>query len=319
LLQVKEAVKCFSIEKKQVVFFILVHNNDLHWWNDTYDFAFKENVKVIKNWVFADLFFHRYKFKIFINELNKLNKQNYKYILFNSQYLSDPSMLICSIINPVRYYLMDEGTASFNVVQFRGGRKFYKTSFKIFIKSILYGYKISSPTSITYFTQYNLEIANKRDEIFVYKFNLREIEELEIDENWIIFLGSSMTDVNMLSLKEYLNILRKVKKIYFSENLCYYAHRKESAEKLNLIKDIGFNVVENDKPFEMLYKDMKKFPKIICSFQSPVLDNLSKNYLLSSTLIIFRYNIELLKRNKTSVELIYKEFEKNKKLTIVDI
>jgi hypothetical protein len=214
------------------------------------------------------------------------------------------------------YYLLDEGTASFTVITKR--EKSYYFNLKLLIKSFFYGYYLSYPPKVIFFTQYPLNV-QRFDSIEYYIFYYEDFKERIFINDEAIFLGSSLVEVSMMDEEVYLDLLKKVKADMGTRHCYYFAHRKEEGHKLSLIRNIGFEVRLNQKPFEFVFPELLNCPELICSFYSPILDTLSKKYTQIPKFIIYRFNSNLLHKDKNIAEMIFTTFATNKRITIRNI
>lgn len=316
LIQVYEAIKFFNLPAEKIILFLFKVKKNETWVDNIVSSETIKNIKIFENWIAKDLLLNRKKIKNYIDELLILSKGKYNFIIFTSQYYNDSSNLAYSILKPQKYYLMDEGTASFEVVLRRN--KTHPLLFKQLLKSLFYWHNIRFPKNLIFFTQYPLNI-KPSDSIESYSFISDDITEQIFIKDEVIFLGSSLVEVEMMDEAVYLDLMKKIKTNLGKKHCYYYAHRKENPSKLSKIQSIGFKIKMNEKPFELLFPELKKYPEIIGSFYSPILDTLSKKYNQVPKFIIYRFNSSLLLKDKDIMQMILEAFEKNKRLIICDI
>jgi len=94
-----------------------------------------------------------------------------------------------------------------------------------------------------------------------------------------VILGDKFYEVGLLSKQDSYKVLEKLMDRLQGEEVIYMAHRGESAEKLEYIREkYNIDVVKNDFPIELygLYAD--KLPKSVVSFFSTALYSLQKIY-----------------------------------------
>lgn len=316
MLQFYEAMRHFNLHNDQIVLIIFILNNDYTWIEEIRSNFPLISIKIFENWVAKDLIFNRQKINEYIIYINKLKVSQSKIIFFSSQYFSDFSLLTYSVLKPYRYFLLDEGTASFNVVLERKKNKVFNP--KLILKSFFYKKKLYYPSNITFFSQYDLDISHF-DKIEIYEFE-KEKNILAVNSKIAIFLGTSLVELGLMNEKVYLSLMKKIKDDFLSHKSYYYCHRKESSSKLELIRKIGFEIKQNEKPFEFIFSTLNPCPEIIASFSSPILDTISKRKEKIPKFVIYKYDISNLnKKNREITELIYNTFSKNKTLTIKSI
>jgi hypothetical protein len=317
LFQVKTAIEHFKLDTKKVLLLILAIDNDNFAQKMTGNKQYGE-VIVFQNWVFKDLFLNRSKCNLFISFCEDLKRNNTVDTFFTSHYDSDPDLLFLSIVTPPQYYLMDEGTASFSVVNSRK-KIVYRKKIEIFIKSILYNRAFSLPQKITYFTQYNLH-KNKQDVLEKYQVNKINNPLTKLLENESIFIGTSIVELNMIKESDYLVLLQKVYDSLNQTKCYYYPHRKESITKLRLIEQMGFKVKKIDEPFENMFAKEKEFPALCCSFfTTGVLYNIAKSNMVTPELKVYKFDLTLLLIDNEVYDQIYIEMQTNNKLRFIEI
>lgn len=89
----------------------------------------------------------------------------------------------------------------------------------------------------------------------------RFVEKITLDKRMIkqtskpalslehIFIGTKLVEIGKLSLDDYLDTLKKLRKL---KNVKHYLqHRDESIDKINIIKSLGFEIVSINVPFEL--------------------------------------------------------------------
>lgn len=250
LFQVNAAIEHFSLDLNSTTLVVL----------DTGNNSFIVKVKsskeygkvvIFQNWIFKDLFFNRRKIRVFRDFCKGLKDSRKNITLFASHYDSDPDLLFLSIVKPKMYYLMDEGTASFSVINARKKRS--NKVLNLFVKSILYGCNIALPQNLTYFTKYNLDKGiNDKLEKYIIKQLENPLSNLIEDE--FAFIGTSIVEHGMVSETQYLSLLTEICKNNNDKKKYYYPHRKESQIKLSRIERIGFLINKIDEPFETMFE-----------------------------------------------------------------
>jgi hypothetical protein len=317
LFQVKTAIEHFKLDTKKILLLILAIDSDNFAQKMTGNRQYGE-VIVFQNWVFKDLFLNRSKCRLFIAFCEDLKRNSTVDIFFTSHYDSDPDLLFLSIVNPSKYYLMDEGTASFSVVNSRN--KFvYRKKIEIFIKSIFYNKAFSLPKKITYFTQYNLN-KKKFDSLEKYQVNKIVNPLINLVKSESVFIGTSIVELNMIKESDFFVLLKTVYNDIKDTKCYYYPHRKESIKKLRLIEQMGFIIKEIDEPFESMFAKKLEFPALCCSFfTTGVLHNVAKSNEKIPELKVYKFDLSLLLFQGNIYEQIYIDMQTNQQLKFIEI
>jgi len=302
LLQVDIGIKHFKISPENVILLIQEINA-----KDKLSNLIRDNVSYGKihsfpNWKFLDLIKFNRRSKCFMNLCQDLKAENSQITFFASHYSDDSTFLFLSILTPMQFYLMDEGTASYSVLRQRS-EFFSSLKLKLFIKSCLYGVVLKVPISIFYFTRFNF-IPGPTDKKEIYVVPRIE-NHIEVNVNQFAFLGSSVVELNIMNEKDYLYYLNKIVVQNVNKQLLYFKHRKEEDSKLSKIKDIGFQIFDLDKPFEKYFSSQTDIPGILSSFfTTSVLINISENFYNIPLLDIYVFPMKKLKKEKLVYENI---------------
>lgn len=300
LLQVDFAIKHFKISPEDLILLIQEINPKDKLSNRISDNKSYGKIHSFPNWKFMDLIKFNRKYNCFIDLCQDLKAANSQITFFASHYSDDSTFLFLSILTPMQFYLMDEGTASYSVLRHRS-IFFSNLKLKLFIKSCLYGVVLKVPMSIFYFTRFNfIPGATDKKETYI----VPKIENyIESNINQFAFLGSSVVELNMMNEEDYLYYLNKIVVQNHNKQLLYFKHRKEGDSKLSKIKDIGFQIIDLDKPFEKYFSSQTNIPGILSSFfTTSVLINISENFKNTPLLNIYVFPIKKLKKEK----LVYK-------------
>lgn len=317
LIQFRRAILHFRITNDNISLLIFTNDATTSWIENIHNEFPTIEIQCFENWVFRDLFFGRtrmLRFKSYLRKLKTIYPNNY---LFSSQYSNDYSLLATRILEPNEVFILDEGTASFMVANKRMVEE--RVDPKLAVKSLLYTQKLLFPNSITYFTQYNIPLTRNEDRIIKYSFDIID-NDLTIDNKSAILLGTSLVELGLIDENIYLKIIEDIMNEFKGKTISYYAHRKENKKKMNKIRSIGFVVVENIKPFEFLFPELfNKMPSVICSFASPILDTLSKQYKNIPEFRLYRIPSSYY-RGKNNIEnMLFDSFVLNPLLDIVDL
>ncbi|RDH81536.1 MAG: hypothetical protein DIZ80_15780 [endosymbiont of Galathealinum brachiosum] len=180
---------------------------------------------------------------------------------------------------------------------------------KLYGKRLIQGIKEQEEDKACFFTAYDISVRST-DRVVKNEFNyLRSnVDSLPtIDEAY--FIGSPLSEITIITQDEYLTQLSKVKKYFGQKPLIYIAHRRDSAEKLDLIKNkLGIKVVLFDYPIEYQLAFIGPRPIVLASFYSAALDSCRLIFGDELKIISFRLNMEnSIIREK--VESIYASYE----------
>jgi hypothetical protein len=124
LFQVQAAIKHFDLKHKNIL--VLVFDvGDASFIKKIQQRSDLGTINIFKNWVFKDIVLNPQKHKDFIHFCLELKKSKLAYTFLSSHYQNDNDLLFLSIVKPTKYYLMDEGTASFSVARARQKHSVY--------------------------------------------------------------------------------------------------------------------------------------------------------------------------------------------------
>lgn len=313
IMQVEVAIKYYKLELSETILIYMDTSEDRN--VDSLLLPLGITYKIFKNWVFKDLIKHNYH-KLFITYIKELLSECKTFSLFSSYYSSDYALIANAILKPKMFVLMDEGTASIQTVN---QRTYSKIELRHIIKSFFYHRIIKFPPIIHFFSQYDLCV-KKPDVLDLYTFNKKE-NILNMDDKYAIILGSTLSEMKIVSWDSYANALNNISKQLSEKNVNrvdYYSHRKESEEKRKLVKSLGWNFVENEIPFEQLFPKLDPCPFVIYSFISPVLDNIAKKYYNLPQFYIIHFNDKAIINGRAVLyKTIISIYSKNPQLDII--
>lgn len=317
LIQVERAIDHFNIDPNTAVFwFIKLSTKDN--WVEKYIAQQPPDLKyrISHSWTFTDLLRFDKRPKALIKQLKVSTVDPQVERLFYSQYESDFSLLALALLDPQEVILMDEGTASFSVCQKRKAT-IKANRIKLLIKSFFYQKKIDYPSSLLYFTQYALDIP-VFDRIEKYEFPKMDNTLLQMLDDQVYFLGSSMSEVGLVDESYYLDCMKKIYDRYKDKTkVTYFRHRKESLSKLEKIQNMGFVIKANDTPFEFYFETLEVSAATLGSFFSPTLQTISLKYINLPKLDVFKVDSSKLKFNHKVVKEIYHAYSTNQDINTV--
>lgn len=317
--QVLASIEHFKISNDDIVLFIEESNDKNEFTQQIikeYDF---HKVFSFLNWNFIDLLKRKSRIHEFIklckNEIGSINEP---IDFFVSHYSDDSTLLFLSLFNFRKFFLMDEGTASFTVVLLRQ-KKEINLKLKLLIKSALYGIKMTRPKSITYFTRFNLKI-NKKDNLEIYSVKKIANSFTSFNNKQVHFLGSSVVELNIMTEKNYIEYLKRVVILNKGKKLNYFKHRKEGFAKLEKIKNIGFIIKDIKTTYENYYNSNDSQAGIICSFfTTSVIMNISNNFINIPELVIYTFPIYKLTKERKVFTTILQTLKVDKNISIINI
>jgi hypothetical protein len=318
-IQVKASIDHFKISNDDIILLIEESNKKCELTQKIKkDFNFHK-VFCFLNWNFTDLLKREKKIYDFIKLCNsEIGSIKEPIDFFVSHYSDDSTFLVLSLFNVRNFFLMDEGTASFNVVR-RRQKKEIIFRIKLLIKSFLYGIKIIRTKSIIYFTRFNLKI-NKKDNIEIYSVIKTANLITSFNNSQVDFLGSSVVELNLMTEKDYINYLTKVLRLNKGKKMIYFKHRKEDPLKLEKLKEIGFVIKDIKTTYENYYNSKSSQSGIICSFfTTSVLINISNNFINTPELLIYTFPINKLIKERKVFTTILQTLKEDKNISIINI
>lgn len=315
LPQVDFAIDHFNISFEEIILFIQDVNSD----NKLYAQIIKVNnysqVYSFPNWTFKEILAFSKKTRYYIDLCKSINYEDTMF--FSSQYSDDSTLLFLSILKPLKFYLMDEGTASYTVLE---KRKVFDLKFKLktILKSILYRIPIGKPQEIVYFTKFNFT-PGFPDKIEKYSIPKADNQVTSYTKQFA-FLGSSVVELDIMNADDYLFYLSEIKANNQNSELLYIKHRKEKESKLSRIQQLGYNIIDLDCPFEKYFASQTMVPQTLGSFfTTSVLINISENFMNVPNLNIYIFPIEKLKAQQKVFENILRFLEKNPDLNFINL
>ena len=246
--------------------------------NEFYVFYFSNKSLALPDFINAN------QFKV-LHELYEYSLFNFKgfktinefYYLLNSYFdSSDEINLFCSVsfdysqLFRMRYrkthlYLLDDGFGVFSNISFF--KRFFRVQSRMLMLSVLSRKRYINPFDFKYLTEHSFLLKSNNDCI-IYERDSISMQKKSIDENVIYILGVLDVEMGDISLEGYLLILKKIIHDFPFFKIKYYAHRRELLSKLDLITQIGIQVIKSAKPIEFYLSETKHLPTIIIGFKS---------------------------------------------------
>ncbi len=180
---------------------------------------------------------------------------------------------------------------------------------KLIAKKYIQGVKDKEPESACFFTAYDISVSDN-DEIIKneFKYLRSAVSDLSVTDQ-AYFVGSPLSEVAIMSQDDYLEQLQKVKNYFGATELVYIAHRRDSKDKLDIIKnELDIKVVLFEYPIEYQLLFIGPRPKILTSFFSAALDSCRLIFGDKLRIIAFKFDVSNSpKREK--IESIYESYK----------
>jgi len=252
-----------------------------------------------------------------VRRLNKITKYlgEVKYIFIGHEryiYMRH----FANVMNHQEVVLLDDGAATLLIAKDRKEAvdpEFgigLKKKIKLYGKRYLQGVKGKSLDRYCFFTIYDI-FTKSSDRVVKNEFkHLRDNLGSVPVTNEVYFLGAPISEVGIISQDSYFQHMEKIKKYFGDEVVKYIAHRRESPEKLEKIRNnLNFEVILYDYPIEyqLAYAGLR--PKIMASFFSSALDSCRIIFGENLKIISFKLDLEG-SPNKKQVELVYDSYKR---------
>jgi hypothetical protein len=252
---------------------------------------------------------------------NYFSKKKFKRI-FIGEYRSFHMRIFFDYFKDSESFCLDDGNISIEINNYIKNKQdqYYFSGFKGILKRIIYNLqlfmlslnKLKVKRNINMFTSFNVDLSYNNRNIkhnfdYIKSFNKTD-KELDL----VYFYGSNLKILGV-TVEEEIIYLSKIKEFYNSQNLdiVYLPHRRESSDKINLIKNkLDFKIKNNNLPAEIqMIIDLSK-PKHIASIFSSVLMTLPilNNF---ESVICFAFPLENLdKKYFDEMNSVKKEYKK---------
>jgi hypothetical protein len=189
--------------------------------------------------------------------------------------------------------LLDDGTATLLIADSRlKGRDQHQAArlgkrVKGYLKERLLGMKSGELPELTFFTAYAFQTL-PTDRLIPNTFaSLRQsLKEGRGEE--IFFLGSPLTEAEILRESMHLAHLAAVRDHFAGERLIYVAHRRETPDWLRRVAELGVEIRHFEFPIEYQIAMVGPRPRILASFISTALGNCHLIFGDSLEIVAFR-------------------------------
>lgn len=135
------------------------------------------------------------------------------------------------------------------------------------------------------------------------------------NQSKILFLGSSLSEMHIISKKYYRSLIQQIAKKYYDKTIIYIPHRVESREKLEQLKLYeNIEIKRISYPVELYGLNEEDIPYKISSFYSTALFTMKKIYKIEVESFKFDYsNYE----NKEDIDKVYDYYKDE--MSIIDL
>lgn len=313
--QVDFAIKYFNILPEDV-YLIFVCNKNFSPKNILEKYSNLYSLFAIDNWSFLDLLNKRKNCFAFIDYLKLLKGDDTEFFLYSTS-AYEHALMIKSIVNVQKTYLMDDGFGHFSNLYFYKSKGIFLYKLKLMLKSFFIGLNIKYDEDFFYFTEHEF-IEKQHSKVVKYeieKFTNPMSGCLE-DEVW--FLGLGLVEANIMSQSNYMIIMKNIVELYKGKSLHYFPHRVESNEKLFDIQRLGFKVAKAILPFEEYFKTLVNSPAVICSlYNTAVIYNIAKRNVFLPHIHVINYDIKMLKSSKEIYQNILGQYQLMENVEII--
>lgn len=236
-----------------------------------------KNKKIID---YLKLFFYRFRY-VFL----KIDK------VFIGNYESGFFRLILKQFSKNQIILMDDGAKTINI----------QNNFRDTLNYNLF--------TMFDFKPYKNQIIVKNN----YQLVQKNLQNLKIEEEKILFLGLKLSEINIVSQKYYLQQIDKIANYYKDKKIIYIPHRGENQDKIAKINKISnLEVVQLHYPIELYGLYNKNIPYKVCSFYSTALFTMKNIYNLEVESFMFDYDKT---KYKKIIDSVYNYYDKYIKVT----
>jgi len=187
------------------------------------------------------------------------------------------------------------------------------------IKSIIFQNKFSENMFYNLYTMVDDLKYIPNQEIVVNRFNrLHKLLKSVHYTDDIMFIGSKLSEVNIIEESYYIALIKEISKQYEGEIIKYVQHRGENKEKLLKIAQINnIEVIKLEYPLEFYPLYSSLLPKTIVSFYSAALISMRKLYP-ESTMIAYKFDFTTYEQ-KENIEKAYEYLTKHMKVVELNV
>ncbi len=148
-------------------------------------------------------------------------------------------------------------------------------------------FKVMEPTSLTYFSIYEEDVAQNDRIVANTQFESDEFKNFKALDNEVWICGANHVEARLAKQKEYIALCQKVRKWFPDKKIRYFPHRREQTEKVEIISRlINAEVDEFKYGIEEYVSLSKSRPHKLVVFGSTVADTLSRVFAPHDTVIV---------------------------------
>lgn len=264
------------------------------------DIAWKSNVNVWRK--------SRIELRRIINEI--VDSRNRIDTVFNAVSL-DIAFYISSISN-CSITLLDDGFGIFSNLEFFSAKGKYNNWYKqSFIKYALCGLVLKNCFSrISFVSTFDLSRFGWHGKYYLIRS--KDKISLKVKNDGKVLLGTPLVELNVMNRDFYLGLIKQILNIYPDQLIYYFPHRRESDDKLESIKNLGFKLVDADDSIEEYLKINGGFRGYIFFANSYVGMSILRNFNVSTdSLFAFKPHKEYYEGNEIAKIIvgIYKNLD----------
>lgn len=213
------------------------------------------------------------------NMIKSVDRINY---LFVGYYLSLENLHFINSTRHNHIVLLDDGIATIEINRRRKNRESLFNAWsaeflaKALMKKILFGYKLNHPNSVTYFSNYSIDVPSY-DKLIRNDYNfIRQQIGSKTKLQVVYFLGQPLSEINPKILKEetYLHYIQTILDYLSPLKVIYIPHRDEDKSKINRIREkLRVEILEIRVPFEWFLISAKERPVKVAGMVTSALPN----------------------------------------------
>lgn len=179
-------------------------------------------------------------------------------------------------------------------------------------KTIALQEKFNNTNFYNLFTIYDLKKIGSQK---IYKNNYNRVKSLIKNicnrTDYVLFIGSNMCEMGIISQENYLSLINKIYK-YYNKSIVYIPHRKENEDKLNKIANNKNIIIKKlNYPIELYGIYEKELPSLIASFYSTALLTMKNIYGIHCESFYFDFSKS---KYKDVIESVYQYYKKEMRI-----
>jgi len=240
------------------------------------------------------------------DKIHELTEENKIENIFIGDYRDGLSRHLSNCLSNSNTFLLDDGFATILIQnELKSGKNYNTKDFiKLLISRFRYSYEYRK--DVNFFTIFDEHIVGSIGHSFEY---LKQESNPHLLEDTLYFLGSPVVEDDIMTKEKYIEIVTDYLKRCNLSKIYYLPHRRENAEKIELISDItDSEVLKIDLPIEIYLLKNNIEPDSIASLFSTALFTLSK-LLKKSKIDVIRVDPTDLNKRREHIGNIYSILE----------